>query len=557
MKQFNALFSVLCKEFFRVRKGQKGNGKKGMSTWATYLILGVVFLPLLILTAIGLFLLGKVNASLAAETASSVVENFATVLLTAVQLVALFFGIPAILGNLYFASDSEIVLNLPMKAGTVFAAKLTVAYLVEEITTGILLLFTLLPYGIGAGAPLAFYLSFLPAVVLIPVLPLLLATILAIPFMYLVSFFRRKATLSSIMLILLFVVIFGGYMMVVVNLGNFIEAGSPEELMRQFAEMAQTFAKTVYPNFIMAQFLFATTFVSFLLPFALTLGIEAALFALIYLIANAVYRRSLSKQLETPKQSKASKEFAFRQAGLTKELVQKDLKTILRTPALALNCLLQLVFVPIFAAVFVFSGGFEESIVGEGLSFFVGCCLASMLIWMNSSTNVAANGAFTREGENVAILKSLPIDVTTIVSAKVILGVCLNEISLLLAAIIFAVAGYGGEVLLFLVVLGTTFGCGGVYLSVYCDMRKPRLNWLTVQQGLKNNFSSLVSLVAFLIVTAILVGGSVLTAYVKATTGIQYLEIVYFSLTFVLSVAFLFTARALLKKHCAEYFERM
>ncbi len=103
------------------------------------------------------------------------------------QGAVLLFGIPTLISNVFTVKDADKLLFLPIRSSTVFTAKLTVAYLNEVITTAVMLVFMLLPFGIGYSAPVGYYLLLLLGLFLIPLLPMLIGSIIAIPLSALIT----------------------------------------------------------------------------------------------------------------------------------------------------------------------------------------------------------------------------------------------------------------------------------------------------------------------------------------------------------------------------------
>ena len=131
MKDFSLLFTALCKQSFRFDRS-KQTGKTKWYIFAVYGLLVLVCLPLLGLVAYLIYQLGALAAS------ADAVPGFLTCIFSAIQLVVLLFGIATVLNTIYFSKDNEMLLSYPVKPQTVFAVKLTFAYVLELITNFVL-----------------------------------------------------------------------------------------------------------------------------------------------------------------------------------------------------------------------------------------------------------------------------------------------------------------------------------------------------------------------------------------------------------------------------------
>lgn len=96
-------------------------------------------------------------------------------------MLTLVFGTVAVFSYMYFSRDNEFLMSLPVRPGTVFAAKLTVIY-VEEAAVGAVLAFPgAIVLGIATAQGAAFYIMTLIAVALVPLCALLLGALIAVP----------------------------------------------------------------------------------------------------------------------------------------------------------------------------------------------------------------------------------------------------------------------------------------------------------------------------------------------------------------------------------------
>ena len=537
MKEFAALFQTMFRNTFRRGSGTEDK-KQRRKTIVTFIVLGVCFLPMLAGAAYFCFLAGAVAAQqgTCAETASAIV--------TAVQSLSFFFGIGVVMGALYFAKDATIVLSLPVSGRKVFLAKLTAAYLYEATSSAVLILFSLLPFGIGAEMGIGFYLQLPLTFLLIPLLPFLLAAILSVPLMYVVSFFRKKSLWGSLALILLFCVLFVGYYTLLNRIPSPDDPSATEALLLVLNTLAAV-GKAVWPNLMLANMLFAARGLAFLQYFAISVGGQAVLVVLILFLSNRAYRRSLAKQLETPKEKKkGKKKYKEEKGGILWQLIKMDLLNIANTPTLAFQLLAGLLLVPLMVGVM----GSQWKELLDAVTdpsqrvFFVGV-LAALFVAMSGS-GTAASSSFSREGTQIYITKALPISSATVLKEKSLLANCMQSVSQLLGAVVLLFVGGTWDLVLctLLVSLPSVWAIG--YLGVYLDLRNPRLHWMNVQEAVKNSPSALLSLgVAFACAVVIgLLGFGV--QYCMEVFSVNWLPWVFYPLLFAGGVAAALLLRA-------------
>lgn len=103
------------------------------------------------------------------------------------------------------------------------------------------------------------------------------------------------------------------------------------------------------------------------------------------------------------------------------------------------------------------------------------------------SMNVGASTAFTREGRNFYVLKTIPVEYKTIVKAKLSLYLIISSVTVIVSSIISAILAFHivnficGTV--FLLVYNYGFNC----FCMYFDLFRPKLNWVTQNEAVKNN----------------------------------------------------------------------
>ena len=555
MKDFSLLFTALCKQSFRFDRS-KQTGKTKWYIFAVYGLLVLVCLPLLGLVAYVIYQLGALAAS------ADAVPGFLTCIFSAIQLVVLLFGIATVLNTIYFSKDNEMLLSYPVKPQTVFAVKLTFAYVLELITNFVLSLFAVIPFAIGAGMPFSLGLVF--SFFLVPVLPLLIATILAIPLMYVISYLKNKSVVSTVALLVLVTLLFVAYFLVINSISMAEESTDIEGIILAMVGQINAIADIMLPNKFLALSMVGGPFGTALLNFLYAFLIDAALVAFACLISALVYKRSVSRQLETPKSSAAKKQ-KYETGGKISMFIRKDFKEIIRYPALAFYCLFEIIIGPVVMLVLGLNlGGMVTADIEEiGMSFaelmaqmphIVALVLICFITFFVFATNYTATTAFTRENRNFYILKIIPMSYGKIIDAKAILSFIVNEIGVvLMVALALALIKVPLLSALITLVVCTVIGLVFSYAQVYMDLRNPRLNWDNISTGLKNNYASLFSLLLSFALIVVLIG----LYWLFSLAGIEIMMYIYFVVVALLSTVAAVYARKVAVKNAAAMIENI
>ena len=520
MKNYFTIFKLLFKYMFK-RSGEKSS----KWIWLAYAFIGLAFGCLIFFMCMGVRSVATVVASM------GLLPEFLTVLLGIACIAVLFFGIIPMLNYLYFSRDTEFMMTLPVKPSTVFMAKLSVVYLTEIVVSTLLLIPVMITVGVTLSLSPVFYIVSVIAVVTVPSLPLVLIAIVAIPLMYIVSFFKNKGALTSIVLIVLFGLIFAAYYYFVMKMSFSTEGEDfdPQELVERFSAVFMTFAKILFPLAAIARISTLSThtaFGEFTVPAAV--AINAAVFVasvivlliLAVLVSSAVYKRGARSMLEGGGK-KTDVKIDFSSSGSAfSALFKKEWRELFRTPAFAFQCLSGVVLCPIIlffmssmttTGITVESGG--EAMPAETMALvknivnFIMICFIGMF---GVSMNTGAATTITREGANFWMLKTMPVPYKVQIRAKLTLYLIVSSLTVLLSLIVVSISSFNLTNLIcglvFLMLYNYGFNC----FCVYMDLYRPKLNWTTPNEAVKNNRNAVIPMFINMAVSILLVAVPVL-----------------------------------------------
>jgi ABC-2 type transport system permease protein len=307
MTQFLSLLKVFRKQNSQLSAGDnsKQAKRKRNGIIAAYIILGVTLLPIAAIIAIATFGLGLATPL---ENAPSVLS----LLILASQGFVLLFGVPGLISHIFNAKDGERLLPLPVKTSVLFSAKLAVVYIDELISAAIGVAVLVIPFGIGAGLGITFWLALPFLLLFIPMLPLIVACIICFPLSWLLRKIGSNGIAKSILQLALFVGVMIGYMALLQGLANMTTTILPDgsevivdetdailNMLRQLTANISPALLYVWPVSLFAKALAATSFLPFLGNLFGAMGINAVLFGIVVLIAIPTYRKTLSRGLET------------------------------------------------------------------------------------------------------------------------------------------------------------------------------------------------------------------------------------------------------------------
>lgn len=547
MKTYFLLVKTFIINRFRWKKRVSGDSKKLVKkdgsggSIATYIAVGFLYLYIIALSVVGII-------SIAREFIDNdQVRALILFIFFMAAIMVVMFGLGTMISTVYFSTDIEFLTSLPVKPHIVFFAKLTVVYAIEFVTTLALLVPLLVTLGIMAGYGAVFYFGLVLALFIVPAIPLLIVTLLAIPLMYVVSFFRNKGAMSTIALILIMALFMGFYMFFAMDMENTIEgiAAALEQIVR----VAESVGKILYPLYALANLMLLKTvfglseFVSALVNLAIILASTGLLIAISAFIANLVYQRSAIKQTEKNKSN--GKERAFKASPARGALMRKEWREIIRTPVVGFQCLFGVIMSPIMIIVMSVSmSSVADLEVDKTFILVMDMTSLAMMIIFASGMNVASCSLISREGSNFYLTKIFPVSFTDQIKAKLTVHFMISMLSVLTGWVSMVIirkfdVSYAVLSLVFLII----WSYGYMMFAARYDVKKPKLNWSHPNEVVKNSRNSTIPMLINMGLSLVLVVILAIMTSILASLGTVLQSIISWSVLLLIAGLFAFFSR--------------
>ncbi|MDE5562074.1 MAG: hypothetical protein K2J01_00730 [Clostridiales bacterium] len=412
------------------------------------------------------------------------------ILMTA-AIVVLFFGIVHLVIVLYLSKDTDFYSMLPVKPATVFAAKLSYVYLSEAAIIVAAALPILIAFGIVAKMWAWFYVIAIATLLIVPILPLVVAAIFAVPVMLIASKLKNRNVISLVFFLLLF----GGAFSLYIYFIYLTSSGSitPESMMRVLNAI-DVILDVLYPYAALSRAacgmpiyglsLGASTIVGVVIFVA----ISAVLLVIIWLLAKFMYAQSVKANNQTDN-SKAKKS-EFKTTTSTRALIKREYISSLRTTQIAFQCY-AVMLLPILMAVVFGVMLRNPSDLGQDVQLYdtryVGllpfCTLCAILATLGN----AASTTFSREGNAMTTLKVLPINIKTIVKAKIIAWLLPAVPVAIVSVVIINVMNFSVDYMLLSMFALVPIAVVFVIFGTLWDLIAPKLKWTDPIQAVKHN----------------------------------------------------------------------
>ena len=568
MKKYLALVKLLFVQQYKARSTTARNGRRGKkSGFAVYIVLALCLLPILSSTAVGMYYFGQVS------NGNVYVGTFLTLMC---QGLVLMFGVHALISNVFVVKDADKLLYLPVRSYTIFLAKLTVAYINEIITTAVAILVLLLPFGIGASVGFQYYLMLPFALLLIPMLPLPVGALIAMPFSAIIARLSKNTAVRTALRILIYVLIMALYMYGMYSFGFLTgsENGNifdnPEafakDIVGDFVERLAPVMPYFHPDYMLLKSMVATGFTDWIVGFAVALAENLALLALVFLVSLPFYRKMLSLSTEEggATRRRGKEQYKLTSKGVTREFMLTDLKRTLRDSQLGFQSFVGIIMMPLIVVILYFSMGLSDDGDASFLNLMAVSPLyqviAPLLIlaymtFIGLGTNVLGLYPISRENKSAYMLKSLPVPFSKILLAKVLLATAVMVISdFITCVLIVALLGvkwyYGIAILITMALLGF----GSMCITTMFDLKNPHLGWTNFSHSLKNTKNSWIALLIGLLSVVAIAAVSALFVVWYAITSVWYAVLIMWIMVFGVSVAFAVVAYKIMAGKATKYF---
>lgn len=456
----------------------------------------------------------------AAGPFSFVREMVLALLFLLMPLMMLITGTATMLGTLYFGRDVELLAALPARERTVFASKFAQVLFFEYLVVLALCLPPILLY------PQAFAFSYLVRAVLVlfllPFIPLAICAALSLILMRAGALVRHR---EALMVGGAFLGIGAVLAMQALVLKN-AEENFTVQAMLTFLLSRRSLVDllvSAYPPAGWALRALSGEGVAAFGQLALLALASAVCLALTLLLSGRLYERGLSAAGETAAggRRRRTRGSAPRRSQ-TAALFLREWRVALRTPAYAMNALIDIPMAPVMLCMFTFAMPRDvaelAALFGETVDANVVTLGLTALLALVASLNTGGVTAFSREGSLLAFGRSLPVSAYTQALGKHLFGASVALLAVLagvaaavpLLHIAPAQAAYAAFTAFF-------FAAGVNAAGLLFDMYHPRLSWTSPTEAIKQGLNPMMCMIAGF-VFAVVAGG---TAYLMLRAGLE------------------------------------
>ena len=431
-----------------------------------------------------------------------------------ISIFTMVFGINVIFNELYFSTDIDRLLPLPIRGREIAAAKFSAAYKMENVMQFILILSCTIGFGLSSDMPLWRWPIAILLGLTLSMIPMMYCAILGILLMAFTRVVKSRDTVRKISVIFMLVV-FALMALALTTLKKVDVDSWIVNAASQDIPFVRVMNVVFFENALLVEFMNDGNVLSLLIYAVL----HIAILAVFLLVADRFYINSVSRLGEGTHRSKHSAvhmDWALQKRDAFRSYIAKEWKILRRTPVFFTNCILITWIWPVFVVIAgVMTGmdmtpGAVRDRIGDGeTGFALGAMIAAFAApFIMGAMNSLGSNAFSREGKHYEVLQFLPVPIRTQWNAKAAIGVMVTFLGTAPFFLFFGI--YAGvpvlQILLYILITAAA-SVAVTYMGMLLDSVNPKLVWEDALSALRENYNTFFCM-AIAIGIAALIGGA-------------------------------------------------
>lgn len=516
-----SLTKVIFKNSKRMNKARgEGKREKVLGAIAFSIVFGSLSIAMIIISYMVTNKLIEINQSYA----------FINILLLMNFLILFGKSVFESLNVLYFSKDLKILLRMPIKSKDILHAKFLNMIVSEYEMEIIMLAIPMIVYGIITKVSLIFYLYMIPILLILPVIPILLTSLVIAIIMRLTNKIKNKSKVMYIAIIVTILIV-GTVLSVFTNEGNWVKADF-DTIVQQTNGIAEQIADSYTLIKPIMNTMLNYDNVNGLKNLCVYILENIIFYIAVLAIMSPIYLKgAIGTTINSRKSSRNNVENfkidEFKPQNINKAYIQKELKTIFRTPIFFIQCILIPTIYPltiIGALILVANVANGYINVWEKLYNSTSKCIgAAMFISLGQAfymMNFCSIIAVSRESKNAILTKYIPIDLKKQFNLKIAPGTTLNALAGILITILYYLCVHKiiATILIFMGLM--LINIIGEKFKLLVDLNKPQIDWNSEYTMMKQNTNVMYILFYTLIVIGMLIGLSQIINHTEIFLGI-------------------------------------
>ena len=435
------------------------------------------------------------------------------------SILVLFFGIFWIISTFYFSKDLEKLVPLPVSSTALLMSRLASVVINEYLTLAITFLPAILVYGIKSGGGVGYYLISIVIFLLLPIIPLAIASLVALFIMRFVNLKKFKTVLTFVG-VTAFLAAYFWFQYSITKVPIDADASIFLQMLFVAQDGIVRMISKIFPPSLWATFSITLSFFwDGLLNFLKFFGLTTGMVILVGIVGRKLFNVSLQGGQQEDSGRKKAVEYKSGDAILSpaidakRAIAKRDLRVFLRNTVFLLNQGMSAIIFPGLLLVYSMGSmgdiqGIQEFAVYLTAPQFAAyriLIMSACIIIITAMSGVAST-SFSREGMDFSVSKIIPMSAVDQVKGKLRFCNIVCSILGLPALVVLQYIVRVNVVELLLVVLLSFVAIVAVNsLGLFFDLRKPLLKWENPQRAVKNNMNLMIAMGIFMLIL-ILIG---------------------------------------------------
>lgn len=451
------------------------------------------------------------------------------------QLIIFIFGIMYVMSKFYFSDDLKLLIPLPIKPSNIVIAKFITLLVNEYLLVFPIILPFVITFGIKSQVSFLYWLYSMLTLIVLPIIPLGLSTIIVMLFMKYTNIKGKKDLLRVIGMILLIIIILG-IQFSIQTATQGMAKGQEQEYISQLIKENNLLIKksgTAFPpSRWAAMALSSYENVQGLLNLILFIGASLVVFYLMIILGEKIFYKGLigGQEVIAKKKRLSEEEFAKTTSRVRNPIMGillREVKILLRTPVFLVNSVVPIFIIPVALLFpFITSGEMADIVSKFYIEKNLGLINLGFIgfVIFISAMNSVSSTTFSREGKQFWISRIIPVKVEYQLIGKILTSILLQLLTIIvmLGAVSIIVKIHLSTIVSVLL-LGLLGSIPLIELGMLIDIIRPLLDWDDPQKAMKQNLNVLFAMLIGIIYT-VLFGVLVFALnYIKINAIIIYL----------------------------------
>lgn len=412
------------------------------------------------------------------------------IMMAVVCVIMLATSIYKVKGTLFGFGDYDIVMSFPIATSKVVASRLLLLYIINFFFTAVLMIPNYIAYGLLVKPSVIFYILAAISLFFIPLVPIIAASIIGV----LIAMASARFKHSNVINLLLMILLFCGTMVFSFSIQ------SDEQLI----EMSSNFTKIVDQIYPLAEMYIkgivdydAVSYLGFIL-------ISIAAFVIYAVVIGKIFKRMNTSitSIKTKSNYRFTKQ---EQSSPFYALLKKEVKRVFSSSTYMMNSCIGVLMMTIgtIAIVVVKPEAVMQYLNIPGASDVFGALLP-FAFSMLTATVFASACSISLEGQNLWIIKSAPVPISTIFNSKIALNLVISLPFILLDSIILGIALKISFIQwIALIIIPALYSYVFSIFGLIVNLKFPLLNWTNETVVVKQSASAMITMFSGMIFSAV------------------------------------------------------